>query len=432
MKKELIIYGLAIGINRGAVLILMPFLVSVLSTADFGLFNYAQILFQLAAPVLSLNIIVSIAREGADDPLKGLFLYKKFFIPLLLVALTFAASFHLFGNLEDNYVYTFALLLAGFESWHNMQLNVFRACEENWKFFMFSVFKTIGLGVLFVILYYCDKESTLPYYLALQCVWFFVLALVFHVVITKKNKESTPLSLMEAAKFSMILIPHSLSLWLIASSGRFFIKEIYGAFDLGVFSKFFNVAMILMVINSGLGVVLPQRIIRDYDKWSNYLFRKRFIINYSLAALAMFLSLTIGLIIDYLFLHVLDVDYSKYGLSFTLVFSGFFLLGFYYVYSNILFALRKNKTLAMVTLTTAIFSILINYFLIKHFSLLGASMSVIVTYGVYWFYTFLMAAKSEAKLKNFFLKETGVVLVFLSSIYTLHYFALKIFDFLLV
>ena len=82
MKKELVIYGLAIGINRGAVLILMPFLVSVLSTADFGLFSYSQILFQLAAPILSLNIIVSIAREGADDPKRGLFLYKKIFLPL--------------------------------------------------------------------------------------------------------------------------------------------------------------------------------------------------------------------------------------------------------------------------------------------------------------------------------------------------------------
>ena len=426
MKKELIIYGLAIGINRGAVLILMPFLVSVLSTADFGLFNYAQILFQLAAPILSLNIIVSIAREGADDPKKGLFVYKKFFLPLLLVALLLASCFHLFVNLEENYIYVFALVLAAFESWHNMQLNVFRAYEKNWRFFLFSILKTIGLGLLFIALYYYDNHSPLHYYLGLQCIWFFLLATIFHFIIIEESEGNTNLSLIEVAKFSIVLIPHSLSLWLIASSGRFFIKEIYGAFDLGVFSKFFNVAMILMVINSGLGVVLPQRIIRDYEKWSKYLFRRTFIVNYSLAALAMFLFLSGGIVIDSFFLHILDIDYIKHGISFTMIFSGFFLLGFYYVYSNILFALRKNKSLAIVTLTTAIFSIIINYFLIKNFSLIGGSASVLITYGVYWFFTFITAAKNEVKLRKHFFSETGVVLLFLSSFYLLHYITLQI------
>ncbi|MFT6745856.1 MAG: O-antigen/teichoic acid export membrane protein [Glaciecola sp.] len=430
MKKELIIYGLAIGINRGAVLILMPFLVSVLSTADFGLFNYAQLLFQLAAPILSLNIIVSIAREGADDPKRGLFVYKKFFLPLLVVALLIATCFHLFVNIEDAYIYTFALVLAGFESWHNMQLNVFRAFEKNWKFFLFSVLKTIGLGLLFGALYLYDNQAPLEYYLALQCSWFFVLAVVFHTVIIKESEENASLSLLEAAKFSMVLIPHSLSLWLIASSGRFFIKEMYGAFELGVFSKFFNVAMILMVINSGLGVVLPQRIIRDYDKWSTYLYRRNFIVNYSLAGLAMFLFLTAGIVIDSLFIHIIDIDYSKYGFSFTLIFSGFFLLGFYYVYSNILFSLRKNKTLALVTLTTATFSIAINFIMVKNYALFGAAGSVAITYGVYWLCTFVMASKHEVSIKQSIWKEIGLVILFLSSLYPIYLCTLYALQFL--
>ncbi len=430
MKKELIIYGLAIGINRGAVLILMPFLVSVLSTADFGLFNYAQLLFQLAAPILSLNIIVSIAREGADDPKKGLYVYKKFFLPLLVVALLLAACFHFFVDIEDAYIYTFALVLAGFESWHNMQLNVFRAFEKNWKFFLFSVLKTIGLGLLFGALYLYDNNAELHYYLMLQSGWFLILAIIFHTTIMKESEGEASLSLIDAAKFSMVLIPHSLSLWLIASSGRFFIKEMYGAFELGVFSKFFNVAMILMVINSGLGVVLPQRIIRDYDKWSTYLYRRGFIVNYSLAGIAMFLCLTGGIVIDSLFLHIIDIDYVKHGFSFTLIFSGFFLLGFYYVYSNILFALRKNKTLAIVTFTTAVFSIAINYMMVKSYALVGAAGSVGITYGAYWLYTLIMASRNEVSIKQSIWKEIGLVVLFLSSLFPIYLCTLYALKFL--
>lgn len=398
----------------------MPFLVSVLSTADFGLFNYAQLLFQLAAPILSLNIIVAIAREGADDPVKGLFIYKKFFLPLLLVALLIASCCHFFVTVEDNYIYTFALILAGFESWHNMQLNVFRAYEKNWKFFFFSVLKTIGLGVLFLFIYLVDKGSPLSYYLFVQCAWFLLLAIVFHIGIVKEGTGEVSLSLKDAAWFSIVLIPHSLSLWLIASSGRFFIKEMYGAFELGVFSKFFNVAMILMVINSGLGVVLPQRIIRDYDAWSSYAYRKNFIRNYSFAGIAMFLALTGGIIIDTLYIHLLDIDYIKHGLSFTLIYSGFFLLGFYYVYSNIIFALRKNKVLSLITTSVAVLSILINYFLIEYFSLKGASIAVAIVYGTYCLLTILFAAKGEIKMRKHIVKEVLLITIFTSILYILH------------
>ena len=382
----------------------MPFLVAVLSTEDFGLFNYVQLLFQLAGPILSLNIIVAIAREGADDPKRGLYIYKRFFLPVVIVGLVASLCFHFFIDIQDAYIYTFALALAGLESWHNMQLNVFRAYEKNWNFFFFSILKTIGLGALFVIIYLYDNNASLYFYLTVQCIWFCLLATAYHLFIIKNDEGGVTLSLKDAAWFSMVLIPHSLSLWLIASSGRFFIKEMHGAFELGVFSKFFNVAMILMVINSGLGVVLPQRIIRDYDKWSTFNYRKTFIINYSLAGIGMFLCLTGGIIVDGMYIHLLDIDYNRYGLSFTVIYSGFFLLGFYYVYSNVLFALRKNKLLAIVTTTTAVVSIAVNFFMIKYYSLVGAAFSVLITYGLYCLFALTMAAHKEEAIKKSYRK----------------------------
>ena len=64
MVKSTLFYGITTGINKGAPLLLMPFLISVLSISEFGIYSLAQTLISLLTPVISLNGGAAILREG--------------------------------------------------------------------------------------------------------------------------------------------------------------------------------------------------------------------------------------------------------------------------------------------------------------------------------------------------------------------------------
>lgn len=400
MKKELIIYGFSVGINRGAILILMPFLLHIFSVQDFGLFSYVQLLFQLISPIISLNIIVAMSREGADNPAKALYIYNKFLAPLVLITLSLSGLCYLLTWVNLESIYVWILLLAGVEAWHNMLLNYYRAVEKNWIFLFFSLAKTLGLLIVYWIFHSQKPDAILDHYLLLQLIWAIFIGVIFHILIKSNIKNKILVPLKDAIISSVILIPHTLALWIIASTGRFFMKELLGNYELGIYSKVFNVAMVLMIINSGIGIALPQQIIKNYSNWITGNLRYNYFKYYSLATVILYLSLLSGIWIDNNYLHLYKIDFDKYGFDFMFIFIGFYFLGYYYVYSNILFALRKNKTLALITTFTAILSVIVNYILIYNFRMVGASISVLTIYFLYYILTYIYAKKYEAKFRS--------------------------------
>lgn len=400
MRKELLIYGVSVGLNRGAILVLMPILLHILSVQDFGLYSYVQLLFQLLSPILSLNIIVAISREGADNPAKGLYLYQKSLRPLILIIAAISLGTWVLTNVNVSIIYTWIILLAGIEAWHNMMLNVFRTLEKNWVFFVFSVSKTLGLLLIYVVYYHFTASKILNDYLLLQLIWFSCIGIIYHLTIVRYNIEKYIISFSEAVKFSIILIPHSIALWLIASSGRFLLKELLGDYELGQYSKVFNVAMVLMIINSGIGIVIPQQIIKNYDEWIGSRLRPKFLFYYSLLTALLYCILICCIVIDSFYFKILKIDIELFLFDFLIIYLGFYLLGYYYIYSNLLFTLRKNKQLSIITSLVAVFSIIINYVLITKLEMFGASISIFLTYLIYSAITYIYSRKYEKKLKG--------------------------------
>ncbi len=418
MKKELVIYGVSVGINRGAILILMPFLLHIFTVQDFGLYSYVQLLFQLGSPIVSLNVIIAMSREGADHPSKALYIYNNFLLTLLFITMGLAAFCYLLTLVNVEFIYVWILLLAGVEAWHNMLLSYYRAAEKNWIFLFFSILKTLGLLLVFSILYWQVPNASLNYYLLIQFIWSLVIGFLFHIGINKRTEAKDVISLKESITSSLVLIPHTLSLWIIASAGRFFLKELWGNYELGVYSKVFNVAMILMIVNSGIGIALPQQIIKNYKQWIVGSIRSSFFKYYSVVAIILYFLLIVGIWFDINYFQLYNIDFYKNGFNFLLIYVGFYLLGFYYVYSNILFALRKNKILALITTVTAVLSVMLNYILILNFKMLGASVSVVTTYLIYYFLTFFYTLKYEKQFKKS-KSEIYIVLAVTSALFLL-------------
>lgn len=418
IKYQILLYSIATGLNRGAILILMPLLLIILSTNSFGEYNYIQIMMQFFSPIIGLNLATAISREGGKDFRLGnyilnfsskwvlgfvfflLFLYFTFFIKSLLVL---------------------GLILGGIEALHNMQLNALRCMDKHIQYFSFSTFKTFGVIVLFFVYFKFTNSTDLFDYIFLQLLWFIIIYFVFKILIGRNQEIYFPIK--EAILFSIILLPHSVAQWIITGSGRFFIKNLLNVGELGEFSKIFNLSMVLMIFNSGIGIILPQFLIKEYDKWVEANYRIKFYFYYSLFSIGLYIITLIGISLDSIYIGIFNFKSDNYLFLFTVNFIGFYFLGFYYYYSNILFVLRKNKLLSFITLLVSLFAIVVNYSMVRFFGIVGASLSIILVYFLYLLICIFYSAKYEKKIYIKFYKDcllislTILILIFVSQIF---------------
>ena len=412
----MLLYGISIGLNRGSMLLFMPIIISNLNIEDYGIYSYILAIVYILAPFLSLNLSAGIAREGADDIGRAIYLQKKIVPPITLAVLILSLA----AYLTDIYLYdipyiTLAILLAGTESLHGILLACERAANHHIRYLIIILFKILGfIGIMYIMVFF--RIFNLSNLFLIQVVYNLLIYLGFSI--GQLNRPSIPFKIKAIVTFSALLLPHTLSQWLMNASNKLIIRGLCGDFQLGVFSVAFSIASVAMILNSGISLVIPQHIVKNYDKWTNKKNVNKFYLFYSLLFLFIYVFLIIAMYLDVTFTH----KYNNYNFeliySFTLIFLGFYLLGFYYYYSNILFYHKESKTISKVTILTSIVSVGITYFLTMYFKVIGASISVLITYFFYYIFIYNSAKRVDNNLNNRFYYEIKLIIatVFIISL----------------
>jgi O-antigen/teichoic acid export membrane protein len=412
MKKELIIYSLSIGINRGASILYLPLLVHALSLNDYGEFSYIQILLQLAFPFLCLNISTGIAREGADNIFKGLYIYQKTYPYVLAATLIISFTAYFFEKIINYEFLIYIILLGGVEALHNMQLNLLRVYDKHNLYAVFTISKTIGFLILiYGFIYYSSVD--LRTVLIVQISWHFIVFLFFsQLFISRFNYEKIGFFVLKPVLiFSILLIPHMVSQWAMGASNRIIVKSLLGVKAMGVYSISYSLSMIMLLFNSGLAIVLPQNFIRDPLLWLSPKFKSKFFVFYTLICLGIYSFVLLFIYLNKIYFNFIEYDNYPIAFYFSILTSSFYIMGYYFYYVNILFYHKMSKWISFSTLTIAIFSIGGGYLLTKLLGIVGASLSMLLTYVLYYIVIFLLAKKIEGRL-YFSLKIDVLVPVF--------------------
>lgn len=410
----MLLYGISIGLNRGSMLLFMPIIIFNLNIEDYGVYSYVLAIVYILAPFLSLNLSAGVTREGADDIGRAVYLQKQIVPPIVFaVMLLGLASYFTDLYLYDIPYVTLAILLAGTESLHSIMLAYERAANHHIRYLVIILFKILGfIGVMYIMVFF--KVFNLSNLFLTQVVYNLIIYIVFSI--GQLNKPSSPFEIKDIITFSALLLPHTLSQWLMNASNKLIVKGVCGDFQLGVFSVAFSIASVAMILNSGISLVIPQHIIKNYDKWTDKKNVNKFYLFYSSVFLFIYIVLIIAMYLDVTFMHKYTNYNAELMYSFTLIFLGFYLLGFYYYYSNILFYHKESKTISKVTVLTSIVSVGITYFLTKYFNIIGASMSVLITYFLYYVFIHNSARGVDMKLNNRFYYEFKLILITVSII----------------
>ncbi|WP_202757531.1 oligosaccharide flippase family protein, partial [Escherichia coli] len=123
--------------------------------------------------------------------------------------------------------------------------------------------------------------------------------------------------------FGILLIPHSLSQWVMSSSDRYIIKVFFNDTVLGEYSLAYAYASLFMLFISVLAITLPEYCIRKYDSFCKKRMLLMFMATMALVYIFGFISLYV-VVLQYINFNVREIN------IFCIIYSSLFYLVMYH------------------------------------------------------------------------------------------------------
>lgn len=381
MKKNIVLYALSTAINKGSVLVFFPLLTQILSLENFGLWSLIIVVSNLILPILSLNGSASILREGSARLEDGYMLMKGF-AGLTVLASVLAYCILWILKVDDWILYS--VLIAAGEAVLFLALTYLRAKEKAFIYFIINLLKVLCLLLMLLVARaeLWGLHEILKWHVGIV-LSFAGLVLIFELFQGRSFKASAELNWKWSLFFCVTLIPHSLFQWMMSSSDRLIIKYQLGDASLGAYSLAYNIALILMLVNSGIALALPTYMIRNYTEWKERNYDNVFIRIYSFISVALFVLVLCGYYLDSKYFFILGYYGVDVVVMTTLIYAGLYILGLYYFYSNHLFYHNKSVIISVITFKVALFSVVLAFALVYALGVMGAAIATLMSYALY-------------------------------------------------
>jgi O-antigen/teichoic acid export membrane protein len=399
MIKNTLLYIVSNAISRGAFVLYSPILLSLLTLEDFGLYNLVFILSMLISPILVFGGGSSILREGVVDSAKAYYLFIRYMFLSILISIILFTIVNIFDTSQYNWL-TYAVMLSSVEASLLLVLAYYRTINKGNIYLYISIIKFILIIIIFFI------SSNLNYalndILQLQFIMLCILSIVslFIVMLRNNTKYISSGDNYSIFIFGLFLIPHGLSQWIMSSSDRILIKYFLTNEALGVYSIGYVVASLLLLINSGIGLALPQEMIKNYQKWKDDRIDIYWIRIYSISTIVLLLCIEIFFILDKNYFNLLKYYSTEMYLIFSFAYIGITILGFYYFYANYLFYFKKSKLISIQTFIAAVANIILTIVFLNYIGVVGAAVATMLSYLIYLYLVRKEALKLEIELKE--------------------------------
>ncbi len=419
--SDALLYSIATGLNRGLILLIFPLLLTFLSVKDYGIFVLTFSVGQMLVPVLSFSGTAGILRDGADNTSFGVYLLERF---IYIVLINFAIVFTLlllFNAYIERWIF-YSIIFGGLNAVFDLFLSFFRVVNQKKTYFLYTMVK---VGLLFmavcVAMYLkADLDLTLQLIVGLQMLLtLFLVTYLLRNYITKYKKAF--ISVKSVLAYTLYIIPHGLSLWLMNSSDKVIIKWYHDELALGIYSIAYTIGSIQILINSGLSIALPQFVYKNYELWRTRRPRLKVILVYSTISIFVTLLILLGIFIDSRYFHFIKYPEQVKEII-VYVIPGLYLSGIYQFYSIYIFYQKKTRNLFYVGIAVAAVNLLLNILVIPVYGIWGAAVMTLVTYIIYVSSVILYVFRLEPDIQRGFYKEAAVILAFTALIGLILYF----------
>lgn len=403
LLKKSFIYTVADAINKAMPFLILPFLTYYLTPADYGIVSNYTIFISVLVVFVGLNLNGALSANFFKMDKQQVASYTFNLMGVTLISAV-VISFGLLAGLGPvnkmisvpSFFTLAAVWVAFCQSISVINLDLWRLEEKAMQFGIYQIAQTalnILLTVLLVIVLRWGWEGRL-WALIITSVFFLCVSLF---ILYKRgflkpyvNKEYC----VDALRFGLPLIPHTLGLWVRNGIDRIFITKFYGIAETGLYATGFQ-----------FGLLLSFLVLAFHNAWIPHLYKtltnggeevKRKLVRFTylyfvvvLVVAALFSLVSVFVIRHFLSTHYREASVYVWWAMFTQAFQGMYLMVAIYI-----FYAKRTTPLAITTFVVSLAQALLSYFLIKYCGTIGAAYSALIMGIVNFVSLWLVSSKT--------------------------------------
>lgn len=427
-EKELIrnTIILAIGtmLPKVAVFITLPIYTKYLTQTEYGVYDLIATIVSLIIPIITLQIQLAVFRHLIGE--KEL-VAKKRIITTSLVFVTFTScitvllALFLFRDVSWGLKITIIIYFI-LDTYKLLILQISRALNYNKHYAISSIidsFANLILVIPFIVFWNLGLQGLL-----LSITLSTLIGLLY--LIKKCNiKEYVDFrlyskeSLIDLLKYSVPMIPNTVSWWIVNTSDRLIITGFLGIDKNAIYAASNKIPSIYNLVFNAFVMAWQESTSRNAeqkDVSEYYSSTFSYLYNFLVGGIIVLISIT-----PILFNILIDESYAEAFYQIPILYMGLFFSSFGSFYGGIYVGLKNTKKIALSSGLAAIINIIINLFLVQTCGLYAASISTLISYFIIMIYRAVDIQK-EIKIKyNFINIFLGLIVIAIScmSIYIL-------------
>ncbi len=390
-------------ISSGIPFLLQPFLTRVLTPTDYGYISLFQIVTAILTPLIHLGYNTAIEKKFFDtdnvlniNKLRGTALIISSGIVFFWIGILLILNYTSILNIGFSYEW---ILLAGlFSISETLVIHRLSSLKILNKFSQLGIFNIIlsfldlGFTLIFILIFDFDWKGRI---LGRVVAWS-LCGLASFIWLKQDNLVSLIFDnryLRILNRFSLPIIPHLLSAFVISASDRIFILRMVGKHELGIYTVGYQLGMIVIVVGAAFNKVWQPFIFKELNFKEFKRNRKIVIYTYYYFAFISVFAVIMGLFAPYFVKYFLGSQFqesSKYILYVSLGYafnSMFTIISTYYYFSE------NTKIIALSTFFTAAINLVANFVLIKLNGAIGAAQATLLSFFLQWIVTWYLSNK---------------------------------------
>ncbi|CAG1022081.1 hypothetical protein MTYM_01473 [Methylococcales bacterium] len=403
-------------LNAAIPFLLLPVLTRVLTTAEYGTIAMFGVMLSIFNAFTGLSVHGAISVRYFQMKKNELAEYAGSCIGILLISTSLVLIMVILlepwlvkvSGIPADWLIV-AVIISGLQFLINIQLSFWRAAGKAWLYSSFQISKSLLDACLALFLIISAGMAwhgrILGQALTIGCFGFIALLWLFKDNNIKRSKKWNIYGI-DALRFGIPLIPHTIGSLLAVASDRTIITNVLGVQQTGIYMVGLQISMAIGLISESFNKAYAPWLMEKLSNPTSDL--KALIVKgtYLYFILIISLATIFGLVAPCILKFLVGDDYISASGIIIYCSLGFAFGGCYYIVVNYIFYESKTAFLAKITFITGISNIPLTYILIKLTGIQGAAMSFMITHLLTFIITWVYSHKIYPMpwLKLFYLK----------------------------
>ncbi len=387
--KDSTIYTLLNLLNKAIPFLLLPIIVRILSTEDFGKYSLFLNLEAMLIPLVTLNLPAALSRHFYDKEI----ILSKYLSTLLISLILLCLLFFLTGFIIPDFIigltgltkdlFQIAIISASVGGILAMFSNLFRLQRKPWLYGLISISQSVLLFVfIFVFISITPTFEMIIYSKISYLILFLLIVLILLSKYDYLEKVCNQEYFNKALKFALPTVIYSISAFIFSSSDRFFINYYLGTEEVGYYSAIFQLTSLISVIGMSINAAWIPWLFENLSKKDDSLNIFIVKLSYGLICAFIFIGVSFIFLFPVIAKIVLPLSFHQYIYLSIPIIIGFVFEGIYLIVSPYLFYAEQTKYNGFIGIFIAIINVILNIILIPKLGLLGSAITTATTWAL--------------------------------------------------